>query len=623
MKQKTRYTQTMSTPLSLPKLLYVEDNADARALVRRVLSPDFLVLEAADPLSGIELAQDTEPDLILMDINLPQMSGREAAARLRTLLPATPLVAFSADSTPEARDRSLAAGFSGYIVKPLNIDTFSDELKEFLHGKRETLKDASRYQQDFASELVARLEEKVRELTRTAQRNDFLNEQNRRMIVLLQRRQRLLEAAALVGQMITSILDLDELLGVAPHIICEQYGFLDASIYLVSANAEVAERRAAHTPAETAPSIQIASDHLVAQTIRARAAQVGTASNAASPNLPEEMLGVVEMALPLMVKDDVFGALAVRSSADEPLTEDDRTALQALANQVAIAINNARLLDDLHNANQELLRNKTLQAIATATGEAIHWVGNKAAPIPASARRVREDVLQLAALFQPLLLLTPNERKAHPAWSAAEEVFAELARQQVRLSEPILPLGLESILEDLTIIEQSATTILNIKEDLIGPARLRREERIDLPALLDQTIFQMGLPDGVIQREYPAQLPALTGDARQLGQVFNNLIKNAWEALHGQSAPRIGVRAQVQDDARTVLVEVYDNGPGIPPELVEKIWVSFFTTKGERGGTGLGLSACAAIVSQMDGRITVESKIGEGACFKVFLPVVF
>lgn len=223
-------------PRSLPKLLYIEDNPESRALVRRMLARDFIVLEAADPLDGLELAVDTQPDLVLLDINLPQMSGREVAARLRTLLPNTPLVAYSADDSPQARERTLAAGFAGYIDKASDIDEISKSLLEFLGGKREIVADVTNFQQDFASELVARLEGKIRELTRSAERNEFLNEQNRRMIILLQRRQRLLEAGARVGQIITSILDLDELLNVTVRVVCEEYGFAGAAVFFARPN---------------------------------------------------------------------------------------------------------------------------------------------------------------------------------------------------------------------------------------------------------------------------------------------------------------------------------------------------------------------------------------------------
>jgi signal transduction histidine kinase len=145
-------------------------------------------------------------------------------------------------------------------------------------------------------------------------------------------------------------------------------------------------------------------------------------------------------------------------------------------------------------------------------------------------------------------------------------------------------------------------------------------EELDLPELLRETIALMGLPEGVVMTAFALNAPSALGDARQIRRVFINLIKNAWEALEGFDNPKIVVAVQLANEPDLVAVEVYDNGPGIPPEMIDKIWVSFFTTKGERGGTGLGLSACLKIVDQAGGKIWVDSQVGEGTTFTVLLP---
>ena len=197
---------------ALPKVLYIEDNPDSRALVRRILTPEYTMLEASEALSGIEAAVEKQPDLILLDFNLPQLSGREVALRLKTLVPNIPVVAFTADASPGARERALAAGCIGYITKPLDVDKFLDQLAEFLSGKKESAANAAEYHAVFQAELVERLEAKVREAQAIAEHNAFLNEQNKAMVALLQRRQKLLEAGARVAHGITSIFDLDELI---------------------------------------------------------------------------------------------------------------------------------------------------------------------------------------------------------------------------------------------------------------------------------------------------------------------------------------------------------------------------------------------------------------------------
>jgi len=196
-----------------------------------------------------------------------------------------------------------------------------------------------------------------------------------------------------------------------------------------------------------------------------------------------------------------------------------------------------------------------------------------------------------------------------------------LAQDLLRLPEKrrMALISLESMLEDLQIIENSAETILNIKEDLIGPARQRSPSAFSLAGEIERIITNMALPKGVVSTGWPADLPLAYADPRQIDQVFNNLIKNAWEALDGTPNPRIEV--SLKRDDQFLLACVRDNGPGMSPDVLEKIWVSFFTTKGGKGGTGLGLPACMEIARQNGGKIWVESEPGSGAAFYVCLPV--
>ena len=622
-----------------PKILYIEDTPASRQLVSRLLGEDYIVLEAADPLSGIELARHTNPDLILVDVNLPGMSGHEVATRLKTLYPDTPLVAITADTSPGGRERAIIAGCAGYLNKPIDPDIFPEQIAEFLRGRRDDLDESTGEYRAYQAELVERLEIKIRELMEVATRNDYLFEQNRQIIALLQRRQRLMEAAARVSHNITSILDLDKLLNDTVSVICNEFGFYFAGIFLLDPAGEWAALRAGHGEAGEALiaegfRVPVGYGSMVGIAIADRKARIAVDVEEETAYLKHEYLPKTasEMVLPLLFKGTVFGALSVQSDIPNSFSDDDSTALQGLADQVAVAIHNANLLLDLESANRELLRTKTYEAIATATGEAIHWVGNKAAPIPASAGRVREDLTNLLAMIHTLLALPDAERAGHPFWEVVQNALAaapgqgfDLPAQARKLSElspnAFMFLGdLESTLEDLQIIEQSARHILDIKEDLIGPARQPQLEELNIALVLRATINGMGLPAGVVISDFGPDLPMISADARQLDNVFSNLIKNAWEALNGRESAHIWVRA-LPSEPGFLRVEVEDNGPGIPPEIREKIWVSFFTTKGGQGGTGLGLAACMEIVRQIGGKIWVESERGQGAKFFVLLPV--
>ncbi len=626
----------MIDPRKLSQVLYIEDSDEARSLVRRLLSNKYVILEASDPLNGLELAEETDPDLILLDDSLPHMTGSEAATRLKKMLPKTPIVIVSGDLTEGARERALAAGAVGFIPKPIDA-AFEEQVDAYLNGKVEVLENAEVYLQAYQQELVERLEGNIRQLSNTVERNKHLLQQNERMFSMLERRHRLLETAARVGQMVTSILAIDDLLKHTVNIICSEFNFYYSGIFLVSEDGSWAVLRAGYAAAGRKMMsenyrLPVDEKSMIGNSILKQQAQIaldvaGQESRFKNPFLPNTRS---EMALPLIVQSQALGALTVQSDQLNAFAEDDVTSLQAMADQIAIAINNAQLMHKLEAATSELVRTKTFEAIATATGEAIHWVGNKAAPIPGSIKRVREDIRYLLALAGQLnASQAQNESLAAAVQTVREEaqaqgvdldqVIAEMSAMKKNRLQALV--SAESLFEDLEIAENSAVTILSIKEGLIGPARQRNDEAVPLQEMIAKTVQNMGLPEGVVELTWAEDMPNAFVDERQVEQVFNNLIKNAWEALGQTSAPRIYVNGRRDKDPGFVLVTVKDNGPGIPKDIQEKIWVSFFTTKGGSGGTGLGLSAVMQIVNQHGGSISLESEAGQGATFFVRLPV--
>ncbi|MFL5354167.1 ATP-binding protein [Archangium sp.] len=122
-----------------------------------------------------------------------------------------------------------------------------------------------------------------------------------------------------------------------------------------------------------------------------------------------------------------------------------------------------------------------------------------------------------------------------------------------------------------------------------------------------------------LERDYD-EVPPVLGNPVQLAQVFTNLVVNAAQALPpGGGEIRLVTRLH---SASVAVVEVHDTGCGIPAEYLERIFEPFFTTKPVGEGTGLGLSLCHDIIRGLGGVMTVESTVGEGSTFRVFLPVV-
>ncbi len=122
---------------SNPTVLYIEDDPVNMALVRKLLKVEgFSMLEATNGVSGIELARRYKPSLILMDMNMPDVDGYEATTQIKNS-PDTaqiPVVAVTANAMPGDRERSLSVGCDGHITKPININTFADEVRSFIRS---------------------------------------------------------------------------------------------------------------------------------------------------------------------------------------------------------------------------------------------------------------------------------------------------------------------------------------------------------------------------------------------------------------------------------------------------------------------------------------------------------
>jgi signal transduction histidine kinase len=150
-------------------ILYIEDDEASRVLIQRVLAyAGYKVLIASRALEGIDLARQHRPDLILTDINLPDLSGREITVRLRSdpWLAKVPIVALTAQTHALERDKTFVAGVSGYITKPVDVSTLTTTIESYLKGHRDnvdtsTLEPARRA---YNAELVERLEANVRAL---------------------------------------------------------------------------------------------------------------------------------------------------------------------------------------------------------------------------------------------------------------------------------------------------------------------------------------------------------------------------------------------------------------------------------------------------------------------------
>ncbi|MFC1974901.1 ATP-binding protein [Chloroflexota bacterium] len=452
------------------------------------------------------------------------------------------------------------------------------------------------------------------------------------------RRASLLTAAAEVSQNITQIMDIDVLLPNTVDIICDAYDFYYSGVFLVDEAGEFAVLQAGRgepgrVMMENHHKLAVGGNSMIGACTALNEARISLDVDTEkvwypNPVLPETRS---EMALPLAIGDRVIGAVTVQSVEAAAFSDEDISSLQAMANQLAIAIDNARNRRELEETHTELLRAKTFEAIATATGDAIHWIGNKAEPISGSVDRIRHDVQVLTYAVanilksgtgddQPLVQLLQKEAEAIQQ-DNPDIVEAATKLNSLSLNKLQKRLSLDSILEDLEIINEAGKLILRVKEDMIGPAR----EQAPRPTMIDDVakdvVSEINISSNVISVEVQENLPLVLADPVQINRVFVNLVKNAYESMGSQTKPQIKVSMRPDPSGDFVLVDVIDNGVGIPEDALSKIWITFHTTKGIKGHAGLGLPACRLILEQIGGHISVTSQSGGGSTFTVSLPV--
>jgi len=209
---------------------------------------------------------------------------------------------------------------------------------------------------------------------------------------------------------------------------------------------------------------------------------------------------------------------------------------------------------------------------------------------------------------------------------AGIEVMAGILKRELPASEDA-----QTILADIIKEAKMANAIVLEVLEFVRPIRLQ-VEHIALADVVRDAISMADshVPKGdvLVSVDLGVDVPPIQGDPHQLRQLFTNLLTNAFEALEGRGDVRIDALALVADEEAVpgvepagpmVEVRVSDSGPGVPPEVADRIFSPFFTTKPQ--GSGLGLAIVRKIIDAHDGRIDIGGRQGGGTTFRVTLPV--
>ena len=272
-------------------------------------------------------------------------------------------------------------------------------------------------------------------------------------------------------------------------------------------------------------------------------------------------------------------------------------------------------LMDLKEASTQLAQSEQLAAVGELAAGVAHEVNN---PIN-FATNALQTLRSYVADIQSVAVKAAAIDWTDPDRARRETAGLEKLRRELDMDETADALG-ELVGIVVEGLDRTRRLVGDLR-DFAAPPQGGRSE-IDVRAGLESTFqlmrYAMRQAGARLETELAPSVPRVAGEARALNQVFLNLLKNATEALEGAGGV---VCVRLSHEGDQVVIEVRDDGPGIPSAHRARLFEPFFSTKGAGRGTGLGLSICRRIVSEHGGSIGVESFEGGGATFTVRLPV--
>jgi light-regulated signal transduction histidine kinase (bacteriophytochrome) len=314
-----------------------------------------------------------------------------------------------------------------------------------------------------------------------------------------------------------------------------------------------------------------------------------------NPYLPQTRS---EVALPLVVRGKVVGGLTVQSIQQDDFSAEEITVLQAIVDQLAVAIENAHLFDA---AQREIERRREVEIQIRQLNEDLE-------------RRVRERTAQLE---------TSNQELEAFAYSVSHDLRAPL-RSINGFSQALIEdcgVSLEGICIDyLNRIRAASQRMAELIDDLLHLSRLTRSEmhrtHVNLSDIAGEILDELraGEPERRIEVSVAPQVE-VEGDARLLRVAMENLLSNAWKFTCERDTARICFGVTEIEGQRVCFVQ--DNGAGFNMEYADKLFTAFqrlhATTEFE--GTGIGLATVQRIIHRHGGKIWAEGEVGRGATF--------
>jgi signal transduction histidine kinase len=353
-----------------------------------------------------------------------------------------------------------------------------------------------------------------------------------------------------------------------------------------------------------------------------------------------EALGIRSLvAVPLRVRDRVFGVLTIDSTAPSWFLETDADLLSAVANHVALAVDKAesfRTIEELSRGLEDKVRVRTEQLRQANEELGTAYRDLQRTQMQLVQREKMASVGQLVAgvaheLNNPIGFVFSNVttledfvrrlRTMLEAYRSEELPAGAQDRVQARWDELKVDYALRYLDSMTQGIREGAERARKIVRDLRVFARGQDDvwQPVDLHEELESSLTLLNhlLKDRVTVVRKFGDLPSVECVRSQIDQVFLNLLANAAQAIPGEGT--ITIETRVENGS--AVVQITDSGSGIAPEILDKVFDPFFTTKPVGEGTGLGLSISYELIKKHRGQITAVSAPGEGASFTARLPL--
>ena len=383
-----------------------------------------------------------------------------------------------------------------------------------------------------------------------------------------------------VAETVSRTLDVEAILKTALEALTHVTGYEIASLHLLAGDGVTLELRADRglSPAMREVNRRLTVGEGIIGRVAASGDTVVMRDVMGSPDLLPAAQDAVRrdrirgfVCVPIHARGRMLGTLSLGRQTADPFTEGEVALLEATAQQIAIAIDNARLSSELVHAEKLSAVGELASGVAheinnpltTILGLAQLMLGRSDVPAPVRERiaLVADEASRAATIVQNLLMFARHYPPERRPCSLADAVRRVIALKSYQLEEDKIRVTLE--------LDGSGT---------------------------------------------------VWADENQIQQVLLNLVQNAHQAMARQSGERVlTVRLHPRD--RHVVIEVLDTGPGIAPQVLRRIFDPFFTTKEPGKGSGLGLSVSYGIVGQHGGRLYAENRAEGGAMFVVELPV--